>query len=183
MNKITREEFKKFTNELYTGISVGWPAFFDRFWSRIQEVQSSEPMSVDQIEPYLRMAFCDKFGMAQPTTEWMDALLKMAKAVQPLTVQQGFVVDWSKAPSWAQGVRIIFDDGQAWIGGPEGKCFPPQGRWFKTIEYHNRPTPKATPRTTGEKCADLIHRITTMLDPDEIDELCKAAGIPIEVTE
>lgn len=166
MNKITREEFE-----------------FHRcakdakyLWSRIQEAQSSEPMSLDKIgrmlQDELKTKFPFKFDRFE-SEEWIGAILAMAKTVQPLTVQQGFVVDWLKAPEWAT----------EWDGCWFGNVVEDGGRQFKrTWITIPRPTDNTKPKTTGEKRNDLIDAIMNMTSPDEIDELCKVAGIPLETT-
>lgn len=172
MKKITREEFDR----LYRV-----PLGADELWTRIQEAQCSEPMNVDQIEPVLRKVFQDKFGSSQPTTEWMDCLYKMAKAVAPLTVQQGFVPDWSKAPEGTVGCVAFFT-------GSVEAYWKPGATGCDNVTFIPRPAPKTRERTHQEKVHELMKKIT--IDPvfqsvnkELVDNLCRAAGISLTVTE
>lgn len=180
MGKITREEYDKYIFQEATSNLRG--AAHKALWSRIQEAQSSEPMSVDQIEPVLRKAFQDKFGPSQPTTDWMDLLHKMAKAVAPLTVQQGFVPDWSKAEAGHVGIVLYFTE---WPEITYGHAHGLAG-------YIRRPAPRMRQKTRDEKVHDLYKPygaqdwsigMTDALAESTIDDLCRAAGIPLEVPE
>lgn len=177
MKKITREEFDEYRNE---DTRHGYASAMEKLWSRIQEVQSSEPMSVEEIEKII-LPIMSEEGKRYQDFVGVRQSWEVAKAVQLLTVKQGFAVDWSKTPTDSFGRRAM------------GVLI--QWAWYETkeqndanlvrdcIEFIPRPVPKSAPKTIGEKRADLLHAISTMSDPDEIDELCKAAGIPTEVTE
>ncbi len=180
MKNITREEFERLVFEL-TGRNV-LNASAEMFWSRIQEAQSSEPMSVDQIEPVLRKVFQDKFGSSQPTTEWMDFLYKMAKDVAPLTVQQGFIPDWSKAQyDGVKGVTWCF------VYETEEEISGDMAHGYESYDgYIPRPTPKTRERTRDDKIAKLVElgyvinaRMLNGAKDSTIDDLCTASGISL----
>ena len=190
MKMITREELDEFVRVAIIDHRNAYDTEFrctGPLWSRIQEVQSSEPMSVDQVEPVLRKVFCDKFVDSQPTTEWMDTLLKMAKAIQPLTVKQGFVVDWSKAPKGkpVTGIQVTW----SWWDNEE-EFFKRSTVPALCYAFIPRPAPKMRPKTRDEKVDDLRGNAVIMnwptlgeLKDSTIDDLCLATGIPLEATE
>lgn len=56
----------------------------------------TEPMSVEEITRWLQDGNWEKI-------DEVENLDEVATIIQPLTVQQGFVVDWSKAPTVSYG--------------------------------------------------------------------------------
>jgi hypothetical protein len=97
-NDITEEELK----DLLYGMGA-WNdiLYLDRIktlWSRIQEVQSGEPMSEEEIFDFLRPQL----------TYTADVVKMISKIVQLLTRRQGFVVDWPKDDPKVKGFIGIF---------------------------------------------------------------------------
>ncbi len=179
MNKITREEF-----ELHRCAKDAW-----FLWSRIEAVQSSETMSVDDVESILENVYVKTIGPMFPGSEWRILLDAIIKAVQPLTIKQGFgpmsaeidrtgnalnEAGWACIRAWSE-MGIPPMDGDTWNNLKQGLVYPTVKAYLDNLP---KPTPDKVPKTTAEKRA-----ITTMTDPNEIDELCKAAGIPLEATE
>lgn len=163
-----------------------WEAVENRIWERIQEAQSTEPMSVDQIEPFLRKAFQDKFGTGQPTTERVDCLYKMAKEIQPLTVQQGFVPDWNhpavKETHNGQKCTGVF---AKYVYEPAEKVMG--DHQYTSATFIPRPASKMRKKTREEKIEDLdslpflgVYPKQGGLTDERIDALCLAMKIPLE---
>lgn len=175
MKQITGEEF----NELVTRIDVMAKneSYKEALWSRIQEVQSSEPMSVEQIENAIYQKALargvDKF--AKPGTMDFGRWIKdyLIPAIIPLTVQQGFVPDWSKAPEWATSIVMLWSrQDEPWGCGPTE---------FNRIP---RPVPKMRPKTRKEK-VQAIRGSGMFLDVDKLkestlDDLLSVKGISLE---
>lgn len=132
-----------------------------------------EPMSVEEITGLLQ-------GIG-----WPAECRKVAKIFQPLTVQQGFVVDWSKAPKDAEGVAII------WNGVGYGcACYSQIETDTNSalIEFIPRPAPKMRQKTREEKISGIVAKIgdNGMLweySDEVVDYICRAAGIPLETEE
>lgn len=182
MNKITRDEFLDvFLDYLNTFDATERSTIRNRLWSRIQEVQPSEPMSLGEIERHV----CEVLLVGQENL-W--------EAIQPLTVKQGFVPDWSKAPTRNKklpdkaAVFWYWDDGGIASG--------------TAIHHWHRPAPKMRPKTGFEKISawtewkkaqrkanhftDSPYYASQLLAEElvegkSIDDLCRAAGIPLEV--
>lgn len=104
--------------------------------------------------------------------------LLLAKAIQPLTVQQGVTIDWSKAPGWADYVNLYWAKIESFSA-------------FHTIPRPiPRPATKTRSMTREEKVTLLVTAyilpynvsVTDKLSDSTIDDLCKAAGINTEVT-
>ena len=186
MKRITRKEFEALKGTLWGRSPQGYGEFsntMERHWDRIQEVQSSEPMSVESIEVVIKQVMVDNDSHY---LTWPDVLKarEIAKAIQPLTVQQGFTPDWSKAPEWTGGVIVQWSNDML---SPMDKCF---------CHFIPRPIPKMRPKTPHEKLTDLMAhgtsatRITwmevaraTTLEGKTLDDLLADRGIATEVQE
>lgn len=161
-SELTREEFRQLIKEL------GWNGTYDYLEANLS-TDRSEPMSLEEIEKVV----CDaSYDILRPGD---DVAVSIAKAVQPLTVKQGFVPDWSKAPEWANGVRIEWStcpptaDGRMWITDlPRPKVKRMRTREEKEIAVGNKLN---------------IYGICTMLSDSSLDDLCRAANISLEVEE
>lgn len=75
-NDITREEFESLIRDCTKSAGN-----FGKFWSRIREVQSGEPMSEEEIFDFLRKEITYTAGVVRA----------LAKVTQPLTRRQGFI--------------------------------------------------------------------------------------------
>lgn len=95
MKKFTKEGFKEFCDG-FTGRS---------YYEMAEEYAATlkdEPMSVEEIVKILRAA-----GIGSKSRDGHE-LEDLARTVQPLTVQQGFVPDWEGAPDTAVGHLSFF---------------------------------------------------------------------------
>lgn len=133
-------------------------------------------MTVDQIRAYMS------------DNHSFDMSIRLAEEIQPLTVQQGFVPEWSKAPlratEWACG----------FLKGPE---------WCDedTVIYIPRPSPKTREKDRDELLEEFQMDISKkfgwipngntvwqfiaeeLADGKPLKDLCRAAGISLTVTE
>lgn len=135
-----------------------------------------EPMSVEEIRGKV-LSWCRANSQAEIRD---DDIAELVEIVQPLTVQQGFVPDWSKAPEWANCVSLYW----ARMHGSD-RSFHGEAILFDNIP---RPAPKMRQKTREEKVAEIVAKIgdNGMLweySDEVVDYICRAAGIPIEVAE
>lgn len=97
-----------------------------------------------------------------------------------IEADRGIVVDWSKAPEWADTVMVAFCKGSDSLEGEAVRLY---------ITHLTRPAPKYRELTLREK-ATRLHALPSeamsaeflsALKDSTIDDLCKAAGIETRV--
>lgn len=169
MNRCGRDWTKEGMDD---GNAKGIAAFVLDYIKVNLDTGKRETMSVEEIEKRLRsdwMTLPSVVGEMNNSLAWNG----LARAIQPLTVQQGFVPDWPKAPEYANSVKWH------WSRDTDG------GNVIST-----RPAPKMRQKTREEKIADLRSNAVIMnwptigqLKDDTIDDLCRAASIPLETEE
>lgn len=173
--RITREELDEIL-----GKNSPWEEIDAELWSRIQEAQSSEPMSLNDIDKFLSDAGVEWVEFETKLDGKKPGLRPLSQLIQPLTVQQGFVPDWSKAGAGVRGYvcRWWYKDTFSSIDAGEF--------------FFQRPAPKTRQKTREERVNSIIntmggdlasYALTSKLSDSTIDDLCRAAGIPLETTE
>lgn len=169
--RITRDEFDDILRK-----GRPWAETEAELWSRIQEAQVYEPMSRAEVLSALDESLGDSVRI------FSDRELD---AIRALTVQQGFVVDWSEAPDYAVRAAVVWS--------------AQDGPWHTEFHSIPRPAPKMRQKTEMEKAESWIEwkirthgdneidaresLIRRLLEGKTIDDLCRAAGIPLETTE
>lgn len=136
-----------------------------------------EPMSVEDVDKVVQAGFM-KHVASHGT---MTLSMAIAKEIQPLTVQQGPLVDWSKAQY--DGVK-----GVTWqyVYQTEEEMKHELGAGYDG--YIPRPAPKMRQKTREEKISGIVAKIgdNGMLweySDEVIDQICRAADIPLETPE
>lgn len=154
----------------------------DAPWSRIQEAQSDEPMTVEEIRAFLAKSE-NKWSMDRGeslTTITWETLLK---DIQPLTHRHGFTIDWSKAGQFSLGFLGRF------TGYPESHLRLDEGEFY----IPRPPKPKLMHTRTREELLDAVNadalggigweglakRLASGETPEKIAE---SYGIPLEVS-
>lgn len=188
MKKITREQFKNYLSDIYVSHDAKSRKVEQELWHHIQSLQDEldrkELMSVEDLADMVELK---QYGFMKSTMR--SDIEDVCRILQPLTVQQGFVPDWSVAPHWA--LQFV-------------------GHWAVNIElsdkWHGefvipRPTPPKVKRErmATEKTSDLVRHYKKTLGLDRIlsldkiieeldsgktlSDLCTAAGIDLFVEE
>lgn len=152
MKKITPEEFEALKIALWSMPALGYEefsSFMEHHWSRIQEAQSSEPMSWEDVEDIIK-PLMTKEQYAMNDFEGVRHSAIVAKGIAPYTSKQGFIPDWSKAPEWCVGWRPTWERRGVvapWVVTPFEYCAGP---------FVPRPTPKTRERTVEELIAAWV---------------------------
>lgn len=184
MNKITREEFENCVTYNKS----------EYLWSRIQEAQSSETMDYSE----LRQRILNR------VEQWSNTNIgtiadAVAQEVLPLTVQQGFVPDWSKAPKvdgelpdkaavfwyWDLGGVKKYPAFQHWHRpAPKMRQKTDEQLLENLVESYFKTDGKAGLAEHDTRLADAWAKVAReMVAGKSIQDLCRAAGIPLEVPE
>lgn len=104
MKKITTEEFESFLAECTGKIEhkdlEAWRKAAFAFYSRIEEVQSNDPMDAHDIARALEK-WRDDYGDVSG-----DGWATLLATIQPLTQRQGFLPDWDEADE-LEGSEVI----------------------------------------------------------------------------
>lgn len=185
MKKITREEF----NELVTRIDVMAKneAYKETLWSRIQEAQSSEPMSREDIATAIKDAHTD-LKEWYPGTSYIESLSKLLHGkiidarVAGLSVNDHMeaiskLIQWNDRP-WATGLKL---------GYMTKDIMPTNDRIADPFCTVPRPAPKMRPKTDKELVDELEHWRThgrtfrtLPLSRETMELFCRDAGISLE---
>lgn len=150
-----------------------WMLDADEAWGHVNALQTEldrlerawrewKAMTVEEIENFLKMA---PHGT-------VTSRKSLAEYIQPLTVQQGFVPDWSKAPDTVDWIDI---------------CWAP-GHYREGFLSIPRPAPKTRERTAREKNTALRDFICLnpnfdFGDASTVEEMLTRANISLTVTE
>lgn len=181
MKKITLEDF--------------WVLGSEELWNHIDALQKEverlesengldrKTISVEGIEAFLRKKLHGWYiGSVDLDKEFgPHGYGFLAEIIQPLTAQQGFVPDWSKAPDTADRIDICWASGHYREG-------------FHSIP---RPTPKTGEKTAQQLAKEYVDKmvgggnradaylilVEKLHNGEKLDDLCTAVGISLTVTE
>lgn len=169
-----KELYDTYYNHPSLNADVSWRSVLDYIKNNL-DTGNSEPISLESIVAHIRQEIKSyawgsiESSNAQRNISTQDELVfTLARIVAPLTVQQGFTPDWSKAPELARGIAILWrthDDGD-----PD------------TIQYIPRPAPKMRRKTMSELSREVLDKIA-VLDEKALLKACESMSIPLETPE
>lgn len=181
MNKITTEEFESFLAECTGKIEhkdlEAWRKAAFAFYSRIEEVQSNDPMNAEDIAKALEK-WRDDWGNASGPG-WIALL----NAVSPLTQRQGFLPDWDEADG-LEGAEVIGWRPYSIYKGNQG--VEQRGVALAPTFYRvkkTRPITIAEARRVVNSSYGLTHKEMETLSESTLLDLIKNRGYPTEFIE
>lgn len=177
MKKISRDEFESLLNDIHCGNREMSDKAESELYSRIEEVQSNDPMDAEDIAKAIEK-WRDDCGDVSG-----DGWAELLATIQPLTKQQGFVPNWDEADE-LEGSEVIGWRPYAIYKGNQG--VEQRGVALAPTFYRvkkTRPITIAEARRVVNSSYGLTHKEMETLSESTLLDLLKNRGYHTEFIE